>query len=63
MYTFISFRWLFENSSHVIFQAAKQSLGIHTTIAEMVKDKITESELMDTLEVEQEILSYVNSDK
>jgi len=44
-------------------QAAKQSLGIHTTIAEMVKDKITESELMDTLEVEQEILSYVNSDK
>eukprot|EP00088_Acartia_fossae_P005844 TRINITY_DN12644_c0_g1_i2.p1 TRINITY_DN12644_c0_g1~~TRINITY_DN12644_c0_g1_i2.p1 ORF type:complete len:625 (+),score=133.75 TRINITY_DN12644_c0_g1_i2:46-1875(+) len=44
-------------------QAAKQSLGTHTTIAEMVKDKITAEGLMDTLEVEQEILSYVNSDR
>lgn len=46
-----------------IMQAARNSLGTHTTIAEMVKEKIITSGLMDTLEVEQEILSYVNSDR
>ena len=35
----------------------------HTSIAELVKEKIDSDEFLSTLEIEQEILSYVNSDR
>jgi len=44
-------------------QAAKQSLGTHTSIAELVKERVVGEQFLETLEIEQEILSYVNSDR
>jgi len=44
-------------------QAAKLSLGTHTSVAELVKEQIDTEDFLQTLQIEQEILSYVNSDR
>jgi hypothetical protein len=38
-------------------------LATHTSIAELVKEKIDCQEFLEILEIEQEILAYVNSDR
>ena len=38
-------------------------MGTHTSIAEMIKVRIDEEEFLASLQIEQEILSYVNSDR
>ena len=48
---------------NIYLKAAKQSLGTHTSIAELVKERVVSEEFLETLEIEQEILSYVNTDR
>ncbi len=45
------------------FQAAKLSLATHTSIAELIKERIDCQDFLEILEIEQEILAYVNSDR
>jgi len=44
-------------------EAAKLSLATHTSIAELIKEKIDCQDFLEILEIEQEILAYVNSDR
>jgi len=44
-------------------QAAKLSLATHTSVAELIKEKIDSEEFLECLELEQEIFSYVNTDR
>jgi hypothetical protein len=44
-------------------QAAKLSLATHTSIAELIKERIDCQDFLEILEIEQEILAYVNSDR
>jgi hypothetical protein len=44
-------------------QAAKLSLATHTSIAELIKEMIDCQDFLEILEIEQEILAYVNSDR